>query len=132
MELKKHVALSAEENIISSAAYKNKVLWWEKPLDEFTEMLQDLHTKHAPYFSRKEMEQVHNDVCQYAYQRGKMWESQIQMGLSSDYVQYLADDLTGYLRHLYQYLQEDIFERKGEVHLMSADECEDMVPVRVH
>lgn len=92
----------------------NRALWWEAPLDEFTEMLQHLHAKYAPYFSRYEMEQVCSEVYQYTYQRGQLWESQIAMGISDEYLQYLADDLVGYLRHIYQFLKEDILDRKGE------------------
>ena len=107
------------------------VLWWEEPLDEFVEMLQDLHKKHAPYFSAHEMEKIYNDVYCYTYQRGKLWEDQINMGVSPEYVQYLANDLVGYLRHIYRFLNEDILDRRGNnteiPTVMGDDEAEVML-----
>lgn len=97
---------------VSQAKSKN-TLWWEAPLDEFTEMLQELHAQYPLYFSRYEMEQVYNEVCQYTYQRGKLWEEQVTLGISAEYLQYLADDLVGYLRHIYQFLKEDVLDRKN-------------------
>lgn len=93
---------------------KPKSLWWEEPLDEFVEMLQQLHRDYAPYFPRLEMEDIYNEVSLYALQRGKLWEEQIRLGISPEYLQYLKDDLTIYLHHVYDYLKEDVIDRKSE------------------
>src|SRR5690606_21629150 len=93
---------------------QQKSLWWEEPLDEFVEMLQALYRDHAPYFSRLEMEEVYNEVSLYALQRGKLWDDQIKLGISPEYLEYLATDLSGYLRQIYQFLREDIMDRKSE------------------
>lgn len=106
-----------DTNIVSISEIRQtqvKSLWWEEPLDEFVEMLQGLFREHAPYFSQLEMEEVYNEVSSYALQRGKLWDDQIKLGVSFEYVEYLAQDLTGYLRQIYHFLLEDIMDRKKE------------------
>lgn len=101
-------------NVVSISSRQTKTLWWETPLDEFVELIQQLHKDHGPYFSKNEMRVVYDEVSQYTLERGKLWDTQVKMGISSEYLQYLADDLTGYLRNIYQVLLQDIMDRKAE------------------
>lgn len=85
------------------------ILWWEGPFNKFIKNLQELCHSHTTYFPPAEMEEIYNEVSLYILQRNRLWEDQLKLGISSEY---LASDLTGYLHQVYCFLREDILDRK--------------------